>query len=69
MTNVRKLRTSACEGIHSLAVDLETYQVYTPDNWADGHAVARMVVYEFIIGSDKLMRLESLACAIPLPAH
>jgi len=37
--------------VHSLAVNLETYQVYPPEEWADGHAMARMVVYESIIGS------------------
>jgi len=32
--------------VHSLAVDLETHRVYTPEQEEDGKPVARMVVYE-----------------------
>jgi DNA-binding beta-propeller fold protein YncE len=32
--------------VHTLAVDLETHRVYTPEQEADGKPVARMVVYE-----------------------
>src|SRR5882757_4152472 len=34
--------------VHSLAVDLETHHVYTPEQEADGKPVARMVVYEAV---------------------
>jgi DNA-binding beta-propeller fold protein YncE len=34
--------------VHTLAVDLETHRVYTPEQEADGKPVARMVVYEAI---------------------
>lgn len=36
--------------VHSLAVDIETHRVYTPEEWADGHPVARMVVYDAVDG-------------------
>ena len=32
--------------VHSLAVDLKTHRVYTPEQEEDGKPVARMVVYE-----------------------
>jgi DNA-binding beta-propeller fold protein YncE len=32
--------------VHTLAVDLETHRLYTPEQEADGKPVARMVVYE-----------------------
>jgi DNA-binding beta-propeller fold protein YncE len=34
--------------VHSLAVDLETHKVYTPEQEEDGKPVARMVVYEAV---------------------
>ncbi len=34
--------------VHTLAVDLETHHVYTPEQEADGRPVARMVVYEAV---------------------
>jgi DNA-binding beta-propeller fold protein YncE len=34
--------------VHSLAVDLETHRVYTPEQEEDGRPVARMVVYEAV---------------------
>jgi DNA-binding beta-propeller fold protein YncE len=34
--------------VHSLAVDVETHRVYTPEQEEDGKPVARMVVYEAI---------------------
>ena len=34
--------------VHSLAVDLETHRVYTPEQQEDGKSVARMVVYEAV---------------------
>lgn len=36
--------------VHSLAVDLETHHVYTPEQEENGKPVARMVVYEALIG-------------------
>ena len=35
--------------VHSLAVDLATHRVYTPEQKEHGQAVARMVVYEAVI--------------------
>lgn len=37
--------------VHSLAVDLETHRVYAPEQEADGKPVARIVVYEAVIGN------------------
>ncbi len=34
--------------VHSLAVDLETHKVYTPEQEEDGKPVARMVVYDAV---------------------
>ncbi len=34
--------------VHSLAVDLETHRVYTPEQEEDGKPVARMIVYEAV---------------------
>ncbi len=34
--------------VHTLAVDIETHRVYTPEQEADGKSVARMVVYEAV---------------------
>lgn len=34
--------------VHSLAIDLATHRVYTPEQEADGKPVARMVVYEAV---------------------
>ena len=34
--------------VHTLAVDLRTHRVYTPEQEEDGKAVARMVVYEAV---------------------
>jgi len=34
--------------VHTLAVDLETHRVYTPEQEEDGKPVARMVVYEAV---------------------
>jgi DNA-binding beta-propeller fold protein YncE len=34
------------EKVHSLAVDLETHRVYTPEEWANGKPASRMTVYE-----------------------
>ena len=36
--------------VHSLAVDPETHRVYTPEQEENGKPVARMVVYEAVIG-------------------
>ncbi len=36
--------------VHSLAMDLETHRVYTPEQEEDGRPVARMVVYEAVTG-------------------
>ncbi len=36
--------------VHSLAVDLETHRVYTPEQEENGKPVARMVVYEAVAG-------------------
>lgn len=35
--------------VHSLAVDPETHRVYTPEQEANGQAVARMAVYEALV--------------------
>lgn len=35
--------------VHSLAVDLKTHRVYTPEQEEDGKPVARMVVYEAVV--------------------
>ena len=37
---------------HTLAVDQETHRVYTPEQQADGKPVARMIVYEAVVGCD-----------------
>jgi hypothetical protein len=34
--------------VHTLAVDLRTHRVYTPEQEEDGKPVARMVVYEAV---------------------
>ena len=34
--------------VHTLAVDLKTHRVYTPEQQEDGKSVARMVVYEAV---------------------
>jgi DNA-binding beta-propeller fold protein YncE len=34
--------------VHTLAVDLRTHRVYTPEQEEDGKAVARMIVYEAV---------------------
>ena len=34
--------------VHSLALDTESHRVYAPEEWANGHPVARMVVYEAV---------------------
>jgi DNA-binding beta-propeller fold protein YncE len=36
--------------VHSLAVDLETHRVYTPEQEENGKPVARMIVYETVAG-------------------
>lgn len=36
--------------VHSLAVDVKTHRVYTPEQEEDGKPVARMVVYEAVVG-------------------
>jgi DNA-binding beta-propeller fold protein YncE len=36
--------------VHSLAVDVRTHRVYAPEQEEDGKPVARMVVYEAVIG-------------------
>jgi hypothetical protein len=36
--------------VHSLAVDVRTNRVYAPEQEEDGKPVARMVVYEAVIG-------------------
>ena len=35
--------------VHSLAVDVKTHRVYTPEEQEDGHPVSRMVVYEAVV--------------------
>jgi hypothetical protein len=35
--------------VHSLAVDLKTHRIYTPEQEEDGKPVARMVVYEAVV--------------------
>jgi DNA-binding beta-propeller fold protein YncE len=36
--------------VHSLAVDLQSHRVYMPEQEEDGKPVARMVVYEAVVG-------------------
>jgi DNA-binding beta-propeller fold protein YncE len=36
--------------VHTLAIDLETHRVYTPEQEEDGKPVARMVVYDAVTG-------------------
>jgi DNA-binding beta-propeller fold protein YncE len=42
--------------VHSLAVDPETHRVYAPEEEEDGRPVARMVVYEPVVPSAKMLR-------------
>jgi DNA-binding beta-propeller fold protein YncE len=35
--------------VHSLAVDVKTHRVYTPEEQEDGHPVSRMVVYDAVV--------------------
>lgn len=35
--------------VHSLAVDVKTHRVYTPEEQEDGHPVARMIVYDAVV--------------------
>jgi DNA-binding beta-propeller fold protein YncE len=39
--------------VHSLAVDTATHRVYTPEQQEDGKPVARMIVYDAIVGATK----------------
>jgi hypothetical protein len=39
--------------VHSLAVDVSTHRVYAPEQEEDGHPVARMIVYEPVVGKEK----------------
>jgi DNA-binding beta-propeller fold protein YncE len=36
--------------VHSLAVDVKTHRIYVPEQEEDGKPVARMVVYEAVVG-------------------
>jgi DNA-binding beta-propeller fold protein YncE len=45
----RKLKDFRVQhAVHTLAVDLKTHRVYTPEQEEDGKSVARMVVYEAV---------------------
>jgi hypothetical protein len=47
----RKLEDfSVQHAVHSLAVDMKTHRVYTPEQEEHGKPVARMVVYEAVSG-------------------
>ncbi len=35
--------------VHSLAVDVKTHRVYTPEEQEDSHPVSRMIVYEAVV--------------------
>ncbi|HXU39253.1 MAG TPA: hypothetical protein VN937_23060 [Blastocatellia bacterium] len=35
--------------VHSLAVDVRTHRVYTPEEQEDGHPVSRMIVYDAVV--------------------
>ena len=37
--------------VHTLAIDLKTHRVYTPEQEEDGKPVARMVVYDAVANS------------------
>jgi DNA-binding beta-propeller fold protein YncE len=39
--------------VHSLAVDTSSHRVYAPEQEEDGRPVARMIVYEAVVGTDK----------------
>jgi DNA-binding beta-propeller fold protein YncE len=39
--------------VHSLAVDTATHRVYTPEQQEDGKPVARMIVYDAVVGASK----------------
>ena len=39
------------KAVHTLAV-VQTHRVYTPEQRADGKPVARMIVYETVVGCD-----------------
>jgi DNA-binding beta-propeller fold protein YncE len=39
--------------VHSLAVDASSHRVYAPEQQEDGRPVARMIVYEAVIGKEK----------------
>ena len=36
--------------VHSLEVDVETHRVYAPEQEEDGAPVARMIVYDALLG-------------------
>ena len=39
--------------VHSLAVDIQTHRVYTPEQEENGRAVARMIVYDAVMAPTK----------------
>jgi hypothetical protein len=39
--------------VHSLAVDPASHRVYAPEQEEEGHAVARLIVYEPVVGKEK----------------
>ena len=49
--HVRKLEDFRVQPkVHSLAVDARTHRVYAPEEQADGRPVARLAVYEALVG-------------------
>src|SRR5216117_2650605 len=42
--------------VHSLAVDVRTHRVYTPEEQEDGHPVSRMTVYEAVTDQTATLR-------------
>ena len=55
--------------VHSLAVDVKTHRVYTPEQEEDGKPVARMVVYEAIIGHQPHTCTEGIGSPLKLACN
>ena len=46
----RDLYRQVRHAVHSLAVDPETHRVYTPEQVENGQPVARVIVYDAVVG-------------------
>jgi DNA-binding beta-propeller fold protein YncE len=49
--------------VHTLAVDLQTHRVYAPEQEANGKPVARMTVYEAVVGRIVLRGRSATSCS------